>query len=163
MFEWQKHSKDATNVPHFQDLLDFMNLRAQASETSSSENRKPSKDEVRKNFQSSKQVTSFATNTDTFEIQVCVLCKPERHLLFNCNKFKKLPHDGKLSILKTHKPCHNCLQAGHYAQHCKSIHCCQKCHGQHHTLLHIEQITNTCSRQEQLGQVTTHATIGAKS
>ena len=105
MFKWQKHSQDATSVPHYQDLLDFMNLHAHASETSSSESRKPSKNEVRKNFQSTKQVMSFATNSDTFEIQVCVLCKPEIHLLFNCNKFKELHHDGKL--------CHNCLRAGH--------------------------------------------------
>ena len=40
MFEWQKHSQDATSVPHYQDLLDIMNLHAQASETSSPENRK---------------------------------------------------------------------------------------------------------------------------
>ena len=150
-------------MPHYQDLLDFINLRAQVSETSSSENRKPSKDEIIKNFQSSKQVTSFDTNTDTFVIQVCVLCKPERHLLFNCNKLKELPRDVKLSILKTHKLYHNCLRAGHYARQCKSIHRCQKCHGQHHTILHIEQIANTCSREEQLGQVTTHATMGTKS
>ena len=109
IFEWQKHSQDATSVPHQQDLLDFMNLCAKVSETSSSESMKASKGEVRKHFQSSKQITSFTTNTDTFEIQVRVLCKPERHFLFNCNKFKELPHDGKLSVLKTHKLCHNCL------------------------------------------------------
>ena len=90
---------------------------------------------VRKNFQSSKQVTSFATNTNTFEIQVCVLCKPERHLLFSYNKFKELPHDKKLPVLKTHKLCHNCLGAGHYARQCKSIHHCWKCHGQHYYIM----------------------------
>ena len=90
-------------VPHYQDLLDFMNLCAQVSQTSSSETRKPSKSEFRKHFQSSKQVTSFATNTITFKIQVCGLLKPERHLLFNCNKFKELAHDGKPSVLKLTK------------------------------------------------------------
>ena len=34
MFEWQKHSQDQSDVPDCQDLLDFLNLRAQASETS---------------------------------------------------------------------------------------------------------------------------------
>ena len=33
-FEWQKHSKSKTDVPHYQELLDFLNLSAQASETS---------------------------------------------------------------------------------------------------------------------------------
>ena len=33
MFEWQKHSQSCREVPHYQDLLDFIDLRAQASET----------------------------------------------------------------------------------------------------------------------------------
>ena len=37
MFEWQKHSQSSTAVPHYQDLLEFINLRAQASETSIAE------------------------------------------------------------------------------------------------------------------------------
>ena len=34
IFEWQKHSRDQTNVPDCQNLLDFLNLRAQATESS---------------------------------------------------------------------------------------------------------------------------------
>ncbi len=34
-FEWQKHSQTQRKVPHYQDLLDFINLRAQASESRS--------------------------------------------------------------------------------------------------------------------------------
>ena len=47
MFEWQKHSQDTTNVPHYQDLLEFINLRAQASETSTSNIKKYSKGEIK--------------------------------------------------------------------------------------------------------------------
>ena len=32
MFEWQKHSQDSTDMPHYQKLLEFINLSAQASE-----------------------------------------------------------------------------------------------------------------------------------
>ena len=32
MFEWQKHSQGFKAVPHYQKLLDFLDLRAQASE-----------------------------------------------------------------------------------------------------------------------------------
>ena len=32
-FEWQRHSQAKTEVPHYQDLLDFIDLQAQASET----------------------------------------------------------------------------------------------------------------------------------
>ena len=34
MFEWQKYSEDSVDVPHYQRLLEFINLRAQASEAS---------------------------------------------------------------------------------------------------------------------------------
>ena len=79
MFEWQKHCQDTTNVPHYQDLLEFLNLRAQASETSPSDIKKYPKGEIKGKFHSSKPVTSFATNADISEASVCVLCKPKRH------------------------------------------------------------------------------------
>ena len=41
IFEWQKHDQDSTDVSHYQDLHDFINLRAQASETLNSETRRP--------------------------------------------------------------------------------------------------------------------------
>ena len=34
MFEWQRHSQTQADVPHYDDLLKFINLRAQASESS---------------------------------------------------------------------------------------------------------------------------------
>ena len=34
MFEWQKHSQESADVPHFNDILEFLNMRAQASEVS---------------------------------------------------------------------------------------------------------------------------------
>ena len=33
-FEWQKHKQSEAKVPHYQDLLNFIDLRAQASEGS---------------------------------------------------------------------------------------------------------------------------------
>ena len=32
-FEWRRHSQSSTGIPHYHELLDFVNLRAQASET----------------------------------------------------------------------------------------------------------------------------------
>ena len=59
MFEWQCHSQSSTDVPHYDDLLKFLNLRAQASESSTSESsRKSTKQEVPQGRPSSK---SFAT------------------------------------------------------------------------------------------------------
>ena len=32
MFEWQRHSQDSNDVPHYVALLEFLHFRAQASE-----------------------------------------------------------------------------------------------------------------------------------
>ena len=33
MFEWQKHTQENSDVPHYAEILEFINLRARASET----------------------------------------------------------------------------------------------------------------------------------
>ena len=40
MFEWQKFSQDYVEVPHYTKLLEYLNLRGQASETCTSEAKK---------------------------------------------------------------------------------------------------------------------------
>ena len=50
----------------------------------------------------------------------------------------QVSHIEKLSTLKIHKLCNNCLGGGHFAHNCKSLHMCKKCQRAHHTLLHIE-------------------------
>lgn len=64
MFEWQKHSQDKMNdVPHYQDLLDFLDLRAQASETSL-----PPKSGGRKPAHPSRNIPAFPTKVDPVNI-----------------------------------------------------------------------------------------------
>ncbi len=57
MFEWQKASQDSLETPHFEKLLDFIDLRAQASETCNSEPRKP----FTKKYPS-RSIASFSAN-----------------------------------------------------------------------------------------------------
>jgi hypothetical protein len=97
MFEWQRHSQESTDVPHYNELLDFINLRAQASECLPS--KKPSY---------SKPVTSFAANASDSSPS-CIVCKTEKHPLYACPRFKLLPHDKKISTLKSNGNCINCL------------------------------------------------------
>ena len=62
MFEWQRHSQSSTEVPHYKELLQFVDLRAQASESATSGVAKKSFDKnnapppVRKNYISGKPV-----------------------------------------------------------------------------------------------------------
>ena len=44
MFEWQKCSQKSADVPHYSELLEVLNLCAQASETYTSDIRTPSSD-----------------------------------------------------------------------------------------------------------------------
>ena len=126
LFEWQKHSQTSVDVPHYDELLSFIDLRAQTSETSCPTRKKPSS-----------KVTSFATNTSATSNN-CVVCKTEKHPLYTCAKFKALSHDEKSTILKTNNLCTNCLAGGHFRKQCRSIHKCKVCQRPHHTLLHIE-------------------------
>ena len=66
----------------------------------------------------------------------CSLCDVEKHLLYACPKFKSLPHEVKLSVLKNNKLCSNCL---HFWRQCTSIHKCKVCQKPHHMLQHLGQ------------------------
>ena len=125
MFEWQRHSQSSTDVPPFKDFLDFINLRAQASESAVSDAARKSAKAgalpTKKSFTPSKAVASFAASADTSSGN-CLVCKSEKHPLFACSQFKSLNHADKFSLLKTNGICLNCLRPGHYIKGCKSLH-----------------------------------------
>ena len=60
MFEWQHHTQSQNEVPHYRDILEFIDHRAQASEISTP-SRKPMKPDppARKTFTSPKSFPSF--------------------------------------------------------------------------------------------------------
>ena len=128
MFEWQRHSQVSTDIPHYKELLDFINLRAQASE---------SLPLYKKPLSNNKPVTSFAANASDSSPN-CIVCKTEKHPLYACPRFKLLPHDQKISTLKSNGNCINCLRPGHFVKQCKSLHHCKTCQKPHHTLLHLD-------------------------
>ena len=144
MFEWQKHSQEQTDVPHYQDLLEFINLRAQASETLPSEqNRRFSRGDHNPTKKGmgimvSKHVTSYSVATSDKASNHCVICKTEKHPLYSCIKFRALPQTSKMSILKSNDLCMNCLKPGHFVKQCKSVYRCKVCQRPHHSLLHVE-------------------------
>ena len=106
MFEWQKSRLGSTDTPHYNDLLEFINLRAQASETISSELK--SKSTATRVNLPNMSVTSFAASASDSDAN-CVLCKTEKHPLYVCSKFKSLPHDKMVSTLRNNGHCMNCL------------------------------------------------------
>jgi len=90
MFEWQKHSQDCSDVPHFQKLLEFINLRAQASEVTPTDAGKRGRSDgqpPKKFAGSGKPVASFVAGTADPAAD-CVFCKAGKHPLYVCPKFK---------------------------------------------------------------------------
>ena len=50
MFEWQKFSQKSTDVPHYNELLGFLNLHAQACETCTSDTRRTPRSDAHPNL-----------------------------------------------------------------------------------------------------------------
>ena len=140
MFEWQRHSQVSTDVPHYRELLEFIDLRARASESSLNDpGKKSSNPSWKRGPTSSKPIAFFMAGTD-FSSN-CVICKSEKHPLYMCPKFKSLNHEHKTSTLKSNSLCMNCMRPGHFVKNCKSLHRCRVCQKPHHTLLHFDEKT----------------------
>ena len=137
LFEWQRHSQSETDVPHYKDLLAFIDLRAQATEGSTAATVKKPKSEYtpfKKIPTTGMSVASYASHHETVSNQ-CVLCQDEKYPLYTCPKFKPLVHDKNISLLKYNNLCMNCI-SGQALQICTQMPKCQK---PHHTLLHVDR------------------------
>ena len=147
-FEWHKYSQDSEEVPHYAKFLEFLNLRAQASETPNAETKRndihPSKKS--NNYGSGGQRPHFTSLASNVADHACVVCK-ERHPLYVCSQFKSFNRGRRLSILKGNSLCLNCLRSGHFAKNCRSLNRCQKCQKLHQTLLHQPQDNTANSPQ----------------
>ena len=138
MFEWQRHSLSCVDVPHYKELLEFLDHRAQASEISTPVKRHPRFEQFtnKRPFHPPKSVTAFATNHESGG--TCTICKTERHPLYSCPKFRSLTHDKRTSAVKASNSCMNCLGKGHRLPQCKSLYRCKRCQGPHHTFLYLD-------------------------
>ena len=143
LFEWQKHSSESATVPHYDDLLEFVNLRAQASESLVTPSRGSATLTSKRPF-SSKPVASFAASaSDSISSPNCPVCRTEKHPLYVCSRFKIMSHEQMMEVLKSNNLCINCLRPGHFVKACKSLHHCKVCQRAHHTLLHIDSTASS--------------------
>lgn len=155
-------------MPYYKDLLEFINHQAQASKSISSETKKSTRTEhyQSKGFLSVKPVTSFASNVTG---NICTLCNKERHPLYACTRFKLLPRDKMMSIIKASELCINCLCSGHFSKQCPSLNQCKKCQKLHYTLIHSDNKEHPPSQSDRIpispkptteGTVSSHTAAG---
>ena len=112
----------------YQELLHFLNLRAQAAEASTEKKRVP------------KPINSMDTSMTSTEN--CISCGVEKHHLYACAKFRSLSHSQKIELLRSKNYCLNCLHPGHFLKKCKKcrlLNHCKHCQRPHYTLLHQER------------------------
>lgn len=97
MFEWQRHSQTEVDVPQYPKLLDFLDLRAQASESIVPEKRSSKYDNPPRKPGGVANNRAVASYASTVKADVCVACKRNAHPLYSCNVFKALSHKDKAS------------------------------------------------------------------
>ena len=129
MFEWQRHTQEISVVPHYAEILEYIDLRARASETVFCEGLKH---HSQPNKSDTPTKTTYVANIDT----ACMSYGVGKHPLYACRKFKSLSPEQCMEQVRKHQLCFNCLQPGHFAPKCASDQKFQKCQKSHHMLLH---------------------------
>ena len=130
-FAWQDHSHDERETPPYTALLEFLDRRARASENTTRESeRKRLATIPDKGFPK-----SYATNVE----ETCIACKSAKHPLYGCRVFQGFPRSKKLQTVTENELCLNCLKPGHFANLCPCLQRCKKCHGPHHSWLHVDK------------------------
>ncbi|XP_036322041.1 uncharacterized protein LOC118736039 [Rhagoletis pomonella] len=82
--------------------------------------------------------TNGSTSTDTANATktlFCTYCNGE-HKIYTCSKCDKLNSKAKITAIKAHGACLNCLSKGHQVAKCRSASSCRICQRRHHSLLH---------------------------
>lgn len=125
MFEWHRHSQASTDVTHYNELLKFLDLRAQTSEASNT------KSGSRMRYTTNSKKNNFLANllaTSTGARGIPTKCKWLFTLVLLSNHSPMIKNVHTQDYL-------NCMGADHFMKQCKSVHWCQK---SHRTLLHLE-------------------------
>jgi len=129
--EWETSRTDAT-IPTFKQLTDFLSKRCQALETISNKSTGRTNPDILNSSQKAKLHSVHVATPN----QSCIHCK-NKHFIFQCESFRKLPVEKHVEIIRNAHLCINCLRSGnHQAKNCTAS-LCRKCGKPHNTLLHF--------------------------
>ena len=148
--------------PDFKCLLQFIQERAELLKTSFAKEHARTKAEKKPNSAKSTSeekkkpaqktlATSTPTpvpTTNTGQLQsksstteprkpFCFICEKE-HYTNQCDKFKAMSVEERITAITEKRLCFKCLKAGHSSRFCRSRFGCKECRRNHHTMLHKE-------------------------
>ncbi|XP_045535733.1 uncharacterized protein LOC123721317, partial [Papilio machaon] len=139
--KWEEYRSSLPDSPCLDDFYIFLRNRADILETlqfNKSDNFKYEKGSHRYD---PKVTRSFVITNKRTNNKSCVVCKGN-HLLHNCDQFRNMRVETRLSEVARLNLCANCLQPGHRPSRCFRQ-CCRLCNIKHNTLLHMEEVGNT--------------------
>lgn len=136
---WEQSLEDSRDIPSFQQLISFLEMRYRSLEMVSS---KPiASSNVPRNNAVRKSQTFHNSATTSIK---CILCSKD-HSIRQCEEFFKLSPTDRSKQVSTKNVCSNCLSSKHLNSKCPSKHRCLKCKQRHHTLLHPNSEPNSTS------------------
>lgn len=94
-----------------------------------------------RDINNTRRVSFAVTDSNNVENDLCLVCKQQKHYIFQCPKFLNLPISDKYQEIRKQKLCGNCLRPGHFKINCNSSGC-KKCHLKHNTSLHVDDHRN---------------------
>ncbi|XP_055714780.1 uncharacterized protein LOC129808901 [Phlebotomus papatasi] len=126
---WSRETKG--KIPTFQEFNTFLIDRIRELQSFSQSSTKP-KSSTGKPSTSQPTKTSVLVNATSSSN--CPCCN-NSHKLFQCLRFKALSPLDRLSLVRKHRMCRNCISDTHYTKDCKARGCAS-CNSKHNSLLH---------------------------
>ena len=134
--------------PNFKDMAAF--VEELANDYSSKYGLSYAERMLEKSKESTGDATTLATDTESMAGQErkpkCLHCDRVGHVIWKCFKFKKLSTDDRRAVVNRRDLCVCCLKHGHEESTCDRT--CFTCGGDHHSLLHPDDITDDDNDQE---------------
>ncbi|XP_055714223.1 uncharacterized protein LOC129808468 [Phlebotomus papatasi] len=143
---WSRETKG--KIPTFQEFNTFLIDRIRELQSFSQSSTKP-KSSTGKPSTSQPTKTSVLVNATSSSN--CPCCN-NSHKLFQCLRFKALSPLDRLSLVRKHRMCRNCISDTHYTKDCKARGCAS-CNSKHNSLLHdsfnvVQTTTKTNTTQQ---------------
>lgn len=150
--KWEEYRNNLPDLPPLSKFIDFLSNRADILETMQANKGEKGNNNTQKEFQTrndqknilpnrfSKTFLTSGSKAGSFS---CPLCQ-KGHRIIDCETFKMLSIDNKLSEVSRLKLCSNCLRRGHEVTNCR-LGPCRLCNQKHNTMLHKDKNSNNHS------------------